>query len=632
MNFNINTLLLISGLFISTLFISGCSGQTTEKQHNSDNTVISNDDLTTDNSFNTFNNDENLPTDSDLDGIPDIEDQWPNDNSLPKKSTLWGVNGELWKPDSRLPFVALAGYQEGKTSLPTPSRIVANVLDFGATNTEGSPNDTQAFQDAIAHARTQVSASNVGVIYVPAGVYDVDEQLHLNVSGLILRGAGLEQSTIRFSTGLINDLNAIGSSAEDRKLIVMGGNYDENSTLKAGLNWQKYNNDYSAALDTENLPQRGDFSIKLSTPLNATLKQNIIEQGYRILLSQSMNYGESSTTPKLAEHIYGGPDFSTSGGNGGILVSQQFVVTISADDQTLTLDRPLRFTPTDETLYSGARIAVRDKTKSWETENIGVENLSIQLPATDWIHHFGTEGQGGIEIMSDNSWVKNIKIINADNGINVDKKTFNNTIQNVVISANRVPRRSGPALARYDAYGHHGISLKGRDHILKDFVLEVSYVHDVTMNNCHGCVVMRGEAQQMNMDHHRQAIYSSVWTELQLGNSQRMWTSTGDSQEGFNAAAYNTYWNLTSDTPELSYWPEDSTVTTNKPEWGYHVINVIGTDIKEIPLIGTGNRPYPYHPDNAHLEVIDQSELWPQNIYEAQRKAYLEGVLTGMSN
>jgi hypothetical protein len=187
-----------------------------------------------------------------------------------------------------------------------------------------------------------------------------------------------------------------------------------------------------------------------------------------------------------------------------------------------------------------------------------------------------------------------------------------------------VPRISGPAAHRYDAYGHHGITLKGRDHMLKDFELEVSYVHDVTMNNCHGCVVMRGQALQMNMDHHRQGIYSSVWTDLSLGAAHRMWESTGNPSEGYNAAAYNTYWNLRSDDESQTYWPEDG---TSYPQWGYHQINVVATGILNKPALGEGNRPYPYDPENAYLESMKPDEVWPLNIYQAQRDAYKKGAL-----
>lgn len=567
--------------------------------------------------------------DSDADGILDIDDFAPTDPTKPIKSTLWGAYGESWTPSSRLPFIALAGYHEGKDPLPTITRIVANVADFGATNTDGSANDTTAFQDAIAAARLLVSATNPGVIFIPAGVYDIDEQLHLNVSGMVFRGAGKTQTTIRFTTGLFNSSNVIGSDPRRRKLIIMGGNYDAGNTFRSGLYWKINDPDFSAGLDTTNLPIRGDFSLRLAQPLSTTLKQNIISQNYRINLVQHMDYSESSKTPKLAESIYAGPDFAPTGSTGSIYVSQQFVVSISADNKTLTLDRPLRFSPSDEVSNSsGVRIAVRDKSQNWETEEMGIEDLSIEMPATDWVDHFGVTGQGGIEIMSDNSWVKNVKLTNADNGIEVDPYTYNNTIENITISSTRSSLRAGASGARYDAYGHHGISLKGRDHKLSDYVLEVSYIHDVTMNNCHGCVVMRGQAAQMNMDHHRQGIYSSVWTDLSLGIPQRMWASTGGPGQGFNASAFNTYWNLRSTDATKAYWPEDGANT----QWGYHAINIVATDIKTKPTAGGVNQPYPYHPNNTHLETMSQADVWPQNIYEAQLKAYRAGTLNGMPN
>lgn len=565
---------------------------------------------------------DNTQNDQDSDGIPDLLDEWPTDPDKPVISSLWGINGELWDPAGRLPFVALAGYGEG-VDIPEITRVVADVTNYGATGTPGSDNDTVAFQNALNFARSQVSIDNPGVLYIPAGIYDIDQQLHLDTSGLVLRGAGRELTTLNFMSGLINDGSAAGSDAKRRKLIVMGGKII-NGELQKGLNWQQWDNNFSAGLDINDLPQRGDYEIHLREELSVTLKQKIIEQGYRIRLGQALNYGESSTTPLLAAAIYGGPDFAAPGSNGGIWVTQQFVVTIATDNRTLVLDRPLRFTPSYEDHYGGVRIAVRDIDNSKETEQIGVEHLTVSLPATPWLDHFGTEGQGGIDIFSDNSWVRHVRLVNADNGIEVDSNSFNNTISNVVISGNREPRRSGPSERRYDAFGHHGLTLKGRDHMLKDFSLEVSYVHDVTLNNCHGCVVMGGSAEQMNMDHHRQAIFDSVWTEIDLGIPHRMWHSTGNPAEGFNASAYNTYWNIRSSDPSMAYWPEDG--EGSYPQWGYHNINIVAMDVKTKPAVGEGQRPNPYHPDNAHLETMNQEEVWPQNIYTAQREFYIHGL------
>jgi len=47
-------------------------------------------------------------------------------------------------------------------------------------------------------------------------------------------------------------------------------------------------------------------------------------------------------------------------------------------------------------------------------------------------------------------------------------------------------------------------------------------------------------------------------------------------------------------------------------------------------MLGEGDRPCPYNPENAYLEAMSQTELWPQNLYEAQLKAYRDGRMTGM--
>ena len=571
-----------------------------------------------------------LAVDTDLDGIPDGQDPWPNDATRPVVSSLWGVNGENWTPQSRLPFVGFAGYREGNVPLPQVTRIVANVVDFGATGTDGSADDTQAFLDAIAHAGTQVSAANPGVILVPAGVYDVDDQLHLDTSGMILRGEGRDTTTIRFANGLINDLTAVPPGDQNRlKMVVLGGNW-EGSNFQTGVHWEQWNGSYSIGLDVNDLPQRGDMEIRLPSALSSTLLANIQAQGNRVRLAQNVNFGDA--TPKFSAAIYAGdenvafehkPDAA-----GGAWISQQFVVEVSADNRTLFLDRPLRFTPSDETALGGARICVRNATQSWDTEEIGVEHLTLQMPDTAWIEHFGTEGQGGIDVLSDNSWVRSVRVVNADNGVEVDKKCYNATLQDIILDATRVPRRSGPPEWRYDAYGHHGVTLKGGDHLARNIHLNVGFVHDVTMNNAQGCVVMEVEGDLVNMDHHRQGIYSSVWTDISLGNPARMWDSTGNPSEGWNASAFNTYWNILSDNPTAEWWPEDG---STYPQWGYHKINIVGTGIQSKPPVGT-TRPAPYDPANAHLESTDPAELWPQNIYLAQREAYDMGYLWAPSN
>jgi len=67
------------------------------------------------------------------------------------------------------------------------------------------------------------------------------------------------------------------------------------------------------------------------------------------------------------------------------------------------------------------------------------------------------------------------------------------------------------------------------------------------------------------------------------------------------SAAYNTYWNIQSSNPDAIYWSEYG---TSYPQWGCHMINIIGTGITQKLHAGTAKQPHPYVPANAHLETM----------------------------
>lgn len=573
--------------------------------------------------------------DDDNDGILDSDDQWPLDAAKPVTSSLWGAYGEVWDPAGRLPFVAMAGYHEGKDALPQITRIVANVLDFGATSSENSTDDTQAFLDAIEYAQTRVSKENPGAVFVPAGVYEVNQQLHLSGSGMVLQGEDQNTTIIRFPSAMAVDSPKFNGS---NRFIVLGGAQNNNGDDSIDSGWihNKWDNTHSAELDLLQLPKRGEQIIKLAAPLSTELKQKINEQANRMRLSQVLQWSDNSLTPKLAEFIFGGPDYSPPGASGTTKITQEFIVEIGDDDQTLYLDRPLRFSPSDEIMWNnGPLISVKNPDADFAGEEIGVENLSIEFPSTDWSGHHGTNQQDGIILYSNHSWVNKIRLLNADNAIITVSGTNNNEIANVILESDRKNGTWGwgsLANENYYVYGHVGLGIKGRDHVLRDFdITNTSYIHDVNMSTTHNSVIMRGKAWKMNMDHHRQSIYNNVWTELQIGSPHRMWQSQGDLQEGFQNGVYNTFWNLTSDAPELANWPgideHWAEYRNGYYLWGYFVMNLVGTDLVSIPEIGEQMQSPVYDPEDVHLEAIPQSVLWPQNIYEAQKSAYQEGTL-----
>lgn len=112
---------------------------------------------------------------------------------LADTSELWGTQGELWTPSSRLPDFSFAGYQSGISPIPSPPAVV-NVRDFGAIG-NGIADDTNAFEAAIA-------AATNGAVWIPAGRYQISRVLYIRKSNLVLRGAGQGATTLVFTKHL----------------------------------------------------------------------------------------------------------------------------------------------------------------------------------------------------------------------------------------------------------------------------------------------------------------------------------------------------------------------------------------------------------------------------------------------
>ena len=669
----------------------------------------------TSSSNNTNTDSTTTNNDSDGDGILNSDDPAPNDANKPVVSKLWGAYGENWDTDlitdgiqSRLPFYGFAGYRDG-SKLPTPA-CTLNVSDFGAIPDDGV-DDTDAFWNALAKARETSSADTFVAICIPSGNFKLSRQLHLNQSGLILRGAGREQTILRYKQGMIAQtypefIGKVESGWSGNKAIVLG-NVD-------GLAWSDalYLNELN---DLTQLPKEGDLQISLPNALSASELSNLQANGNRIRLYQSTHYSNRELelkAPIFTAGIYGGEaaknrvenkilsstfqsqyneftpmkflsgfDTYTQGhydeykyANGTESVSQQFVVTYTPGSTTMKLDRPLRFSMTFENLGRRPKLQIIDSSKVMHTD-IGIEDLMIKFSETPWkdctgalpgyacteglATHSGYWAQGGIDILSDNSWVKNVKFKNAGNPLTISGDF--NTATKLIIDSNR-PTSEGIASApsptdsssyyRISAVGHVGIGAHGSDNLIDDVILKANFVHTLSMAHSQGIVFSNVRALQpsshptdsagseyvkINLDHHRQIIHSTLWTNIDLGGSHRMWNSTGSITEGFNAAANNTYWGINSTSPSIDYWPHNN---KGAVEWGYHYINMVGSNIQQKPQAPThtdiNERPYPYvyknpernpfpyHPDNAHLESISPDVVWPLNLYHAQRQAYLD--------
>ncbi|HEY3863357.1 MAG TPA: glycosyl hydrolase family 28-related protein [Verrucomicrobiae bacterium] len=470
-------------------------------------------------------------------------------------SDLWGQHGEKWNPQSRLPDFSHAGYHEGGVPLPDlpPG---ASVKDFGAKG-DGVADDTQAFLDALAQVKS-------GAIEIPAGRYKITKILEITRPGLVLRGAGADRTFLFFPTPL-NDIRPHWSATTD-------GTRTSDYSWAGGLVWIKGTERGQALATVTAGAKRGDTSLKVS----ATDK---FKPGQRIEIFMS-----DADDKSLVMHLYSGDPGRTDKMNP---VRVSFVARVTrVEPGEVHFDRPLRWAV--ETKWQ-PRISSFDPSVT----ECGVEKLCFEFPNTPYRGHFTEAGYNAVAINNAaDCWVRGIRVVNPDSGLFVRGRFC--TVQGVVFQSERQPEKDRGAT------GHHGLCFEGSDDLALDFDFQTKFMHDITVDHqAAGNVCARGRGVDICFDHHKDAPYENLFTDIDIGLGTRPWQCGGGEDLGKNSGARETFWNIRSRRP-ISYPPS---------RFGPASMNLAGlqsdgSSVKEM--------------DGKWFECIPPAALQPQNLYNAQ--------------
>ncbi|MEZ4224310.1 MAG: glycosyl hydrolase family 28-related protein [Polyangiaceae bacterium] len=402
-----------------------------------------------------------------------------------QNSRLWGANGELWSPTSRLPDFSHAGYRDGE-SLPLSPTATVNVRDHGATG-DGSTDDTAAFQAAI--------DASVGTVLVPKGRYRIHDILTINRSGVVLRGEGPDAS---------GSVLLIDRSLAD----VLGPN--------------------------EAWSYSGGFLRIEGGGAGATLAQ-IAEPALRGDGELRVSSGSGLTTGQLVELVLTDDDSRSLGwhlhaervGPGDCSYQMPLrmewpvqVAGVTAD--TVELRQPLR---TDLRMSWTPTLVALDP-----IQEVGIEQLRIEFPDVPYAGHLKEPGYNAIFITNGvaNAWVRHVTVVNADSAFLLERHVKNVSFEHVQLEGRE---------------GHHGFNLNQvADVLIRDFRVRNEWRHTITVDHrTNGSVVSRGSSDvPMSLDHHRDSPFENLFTELTASN----YFSGGSACAGPNAGARNTYWGL----------------------------------------------------------------------------------------
>jgi len=239
-------------------------------------------------------------------------------------------------------------------------------------------------------------------------------------------------------------------------------------------------------------------------------------------------------------------------------------------------------------------------------KEFGIEQLSMHFPWTPYPGHFKEKGFNALFFQDvSQCWVSGVEIQNADFGIDLNSTNFC-TVSNVKLSTSANRAVSDEARG---ANGHHGIDVShGTENLVTQFDLQTKFVHDISVEwYALHTVFANGGGVDLNMDHHREANYSSLFSNIDCGAGTRPFNSGGSGNRGPHSGAYSTFWNLRASSP-LHLPP---------PDFG-PLLNFIGTKAFET------NLKNPASPYQWHLEPLGPESPCPADLHQAMRARRLK--------
>lgn len=473
-------------------------------------------------------------------------------------SRLWGASGEAWSPAGRLPDFSFAGYRCGEAEIPTPA-VATDVLQHGAKG-DGVTDDAEAIQRAI-------DATERGAVLLPPGRYVLGKTVKIEKPNVVLRGAGPGKTVLVVPRSLSQ---VYGAKAVDGTKVnyAFGGGFIEVRGTER---------DAGPVVDLARAARRGDNTLELAG--DARVKPG---DWVRLTMTPSR---------ELGRHLHGGvlePGVDT-------LASRRFFFdwaarVVSTDGKSVTLDRPLRVDVRPEW---GAKLRATAPTVT----EVGIEGLAFEFAGVPKKPHLQEEGFNAIHMRGVyHGWVQDVTILDGDNGVIL------HGCRNVSVVGVRFasPKRAAPS-------GHHALWATGasQDCLFEGFAIETEYEHDLTVEGlASGNVFASGSAVRLNLDHHRNAPFENLFTDIDAGNAGRLFASGGRGDRGPHSAARTTLWNV-------RYAP--GTLAKLPPAEQFPLANLIGMP------------GYPARSDEAGFWIEPVKTLRPANLHEAQRERRLGG-------
>lgn len=407
-----------------------------------------------------------------------------------------------------------------------------NVKTYGAVG-DGITDDTAAVQRAIAAIQT-------GVLFFPAGTYILSKQIVIQQSGVVVRGAGAGATTLSFTQSLTD---IFGQTWKGYGPDNTSSPYVNQSDYKSGPGLLRFAGPKSLNLAGPGHPQIGLEDQVNDATLLAIVTQNArrgdvvlyVSNTSAVTSGQWITLALSDKNSLLLNALYGyipvpRPCTGDCINEPRVMRFHSRVFAVRKDLGYIVLERPLPWDISTQWL-SEVHAFMPDMQQS------GVEELTLYFKWSKYAGHLFEEGWNGIEWAgAANCWVRNVTFINSDNPLIIWKSSF--------ITATGLSFSSSQSRGPYAC--HHNVNVTwSQDIHITNFRIDQRCVHDLTSFAwTNGVVFSSGSGININMDHHLLFPYSTLWSNIDLGNGDRAFLSSGETKWGMVSAALTTYYNI----------------------------------------------------------------------------------------
>jgi hypothetical protein len=504
-----------------------------------------------------------------------------------------------------LPDFSFAGYHFGERQIPESSGKIINAIDFGV-----KANDQLDDSKALLKALKAATAINGNVILqLPAGRIILSDILYIERSNFVLRGAGSgENGTEIYCPRPMMYLKAPESLAELREYLTTFDKRQRETENNVDLPFSQYA--WSGGFIWTQIPGERvkSYLDKYEPEPNVLAKVSSGKMGeFTINVSEVKNlksgdivelqlFNKDGENGEIIKDLYQGAKVKPGSHHWQfpkLPIVRQQVEIVKISGSKITIKTPLTIS---------VKPSYQAQLAEWKHLNeVGIEQLRFTFPDIPRVAHHVEPGNNAIFLTRlFNSWVKDVKITNADSGI-LAEEISNVTVQDIITD--------GPHLSHYTVTlgGVHNVLVKNLK-IYNKTVHPLSFNTFATKNVYQNCELFADPLLDQHSGANHQNLFDNITVHITADKNNSYYLFGGGGAEYWKPShgPFSTFWNL-----NVQVLNPDQT----KPVLLYGMKD--GPFARIIGVHGNTKFEVKYEPD-AYIEFLNTSMEKIPSLYDFQ--------------